>query len=121
MLHAVQIFASKSALDDYLYIILPALVRLSELDDSPLSVRIEAVQTIAKIARMHDIADHASRIIHPFARILVSFARGLCAQLTFANYQASGFTPLHVDCLNVICTLIKQLGTRICTLLSANL
>jgi hypothetical protein len=42
---------------------------------------------------MHDISDHASRVIHPFTRVL------------------AGPSPqLHVECLNVICVLIKQLG-----------
>jgi hypothetical protein len=65
-------------------------VRLAEQLDEAANVRLEAIQTISKIARlpptlsvrslivcvlcfrMHEIADHASRVVHPFARILVT-------------------------------------------------
>jgi hypothetical protein len=51
VLHAIQTFASKGALDDYLYVILPGLVRLCEQGEEPMNVRVDAVMTISKIAR----------------------------------------------------------------------
>ena len=94
VLHALRTLgASKGSLDEYLHILVPALIRLCEASDESITVRIDVVDTVGKIATMHDISDHASRVIHAFARIL-----------------AGTPSPLHDACLNVLCTLIAQLG-----------
>ena len=122
VLHALRVVASaKGSLEDYLHILLPALVRLCESPDEVLHMRIATVHTISAIASTHDISEHASRIIHPFARILQSTnntslsavsptsAVGLTAP---TNSAYSSLTPAHLynECMEVLCKLILQLG-----------
>jgi len=59
-----------SNLDDYLYLVVPAVVRLAEQADAPLNVRQNALSTLARLCRRLNVADYAARIVHPLARIL---------------------------------------------------
>jgi FKBP12-rapamycin complex-associated protein len=59
-----------SNLDDYLYLVVPAVVRLAEQAEAPLNVRQAALSTLAKLCRRLNVADYAARIVHPLMRIL---------------------------------------------------
>jgi len=151
VLHTLRVVASgkaaKGNLEDFLHILLPALVRLCESGAQPgtgtnvagqeelWAVRVATVRTIGAIATTHDISEHASRIIHPFARILAitnpathaTSATGNNALIPPASAGASTTTAassvsgdmtssaptpsmLFNECLNVLCKLILQLG-----------
>lgn len=117
LLNSLRIISVKGTLDEYIHIIVPALVRLidfttqatqtttnnnnnrSASHDSSYAnesdtVRLQALITLNQVVRHHTVADHASRIIHPFARTL--------AVLPWTN--------VHAECLAILCTLITQLG-----------
>lgn len=129
VLHCLRVVATaKGSLEDFLHILLPALVRLCESSEELLNMRIATVHTISAIASTHDISEHASRIIHPFARILQSTNNSLSNATTpagvttssstavslssSASTSASGVAPalLYNACLDVLCKLILQLG-----------
>lgn len=69
ILHALEVLGTN--LDDYLHLIIPAVVKLVEQADIIESqVRILAIQTLGRLCNKLNFSDYASRIIHPLARIL---------------------------------------------------
>jgi FKBP12-rapamycin complex-associated protein len=68
ILHALEVFGTN--LDDYLHLVVPAVVKLFEQVDAPLPVRALAIQKLGKMAQKLNFSDYASRIIHPLARVL---------------------------------------------------
>ena len=68
VLHAMMIFGIN--LEEYLHLILPAVVRLFERGDAPVSLKKCAIQAVGQLCKKVTFADHASRIIHPLARVL---------------------------------------------------
>lgn len=93
VLHALEVF--NTTVDDYLHLIVPAVVRLFEQVDVPLPVRALAIQTLGRLCDKLNFRDHASRIIHPIARVL----------------RKEDLKPLHVDAMNTLCELVFQLGS----------
>src|SRR5207237_7987707 len=59
----------------------------------PIFLRKEAIVTIARLSRVANLSDHASRIIHPLARVIVS-----------SSYE------LRVAALDTLCALVFSLG-----------
>ncbi|RKP27125.1 armadillo-type protein [Syncephalis pseudoplumigaleata] len=68
VLHALTVFGS--SLQDYMHLVVPSIVRVAERHEASLPVRRAAVVAIGQLCLKVDFSDHASRIIHPFARIL---------------------------------------------------
>lgn len=68
VLHALEVF--NTTVDDYLHLIVPAVVRLFEQVDVPMTVRALSIQTLGRLCDKLNFRDHASRIIHPIARVL---------------------------------------------------
>ena len=93
VLHALQVMCVKAAYGDSLHVLLPCLVRLCEQYELSEDIRVESVEALATISSLHSITDHASRLIHPFARMLVSSS-----------------PPLTDSIMKVLCILIQQLG-----------
>ena len=93
VLHALEVF--NTTVDDYLHLIVPAVVRLFEQVDVPMPVRALAIQTLGRLCDKLNFRDHASRIIHPIARVL----------------RKEDLKPLHVDAMNTLCELVFQLGS----------
>lgn len=91
VLHAFLVFGSN--IEEYIHLILPVIVRLFEKNDAPISLRKSAIQTVGQLARRVNLSDHASRIIHPLARIL----RGSNQELRLAS-------------MDTLCALVFQLG-----------
>lgn len=91
VLHAFLVFGANS--EEYMHLILPVIVRLFEKSTQPVSARKAAIETIAKLSRKVNLSDHASRIIHPLARVL-----------------QSGTHELRVAALDTLCALVFQLG-----------
>ncbi|KAJ3030013.1 UNVERIFIED_CONTAM: phosphatidylinositol kinase- protein kinase tor1, partial [Siphonaria sp. JEL0065] len=67
-LHAFVIFGA--TLEEYLYLVIPVIVRLFERQDVPLSIRKYAIQAAGQLSKKIDFADHSAKIIHPLLRIL---------------------------------------------------
>ena len=93
VLHALQVMCVKGCYQDSLHVLIPCLVRLCEQFELSEHIRVESVEALATISSMHSITDHASRLIHPFARMLVASSPTLTDSI-----------------MKVLCILIAQLG-----------
>jgi FKBP12-rapamycin complex-associated protein len=93
VLHAFGIFGS--SLEEYLHLVIPAIVRTFEQPDVPLILRKQAMQTITQLSRKLNFADHASAIIHPIARVLSSPASP---------------PELRNPAMDALCSLLLQMG-----------
>ncbi|KAF2071336.1 hypothetical protein CYY_007349 [Polysphondylium violaceum] len=93
VLKALEVFGTN--LDDYLHLVIPAVVKLFEQVDVTTHVRILSIQTIGRLCKKLNFSDYASRIIHPLARVL----------------DVPGDNDLREDALNTLCSLVYQLGS----------
>lgn len=91
VLHALTVFGSN--LEEYLHLVIPALVKEFEKPDVPLNVRRAAIQAVGRLSRKVDFTDYASRIIHPLFRVL----------------QQQSHHELRNPSMDTICSLILQL------------
>ncbi|EWC44191.1 phosphatidylinositol 3-kinase tor2 [Drechslerella stenobrocha 248] len=91
VLHAFSVFGANS--EEYMHLILPVVVRSFEKTAQPIPARRAAIETIAKLSRKVNLSDHASRIIHPLARVL-----------------QNGNHELRMAALDTLCALVFQLG-----------
>lgn len=94
VLHAFGIFGS--SLEEYLHLIIPAIVSTFERPEVPLLLRKQAMQTVSQLCRKINFADHASRIIHPLARVLSS---------------ATAPVELRIPAMDAMCALLVQMGS----------
>jgi len=67
-LHALKVFGPN--LEGYLHLVLPAVIRLIERSDFPLSIRKAGIQTLGQLCNKVNFSEHASRLIHPLSRIM---------------------------------------------------
>lgn len=67
ILRALSVFGTN--LDDYLHLIIPAVVKLCEQND--LKLRIQAIQTLSDLCQNMNLGTFASRILHPLARYVI--------------------------------------------------
>lgn len=81
--------------EEFLHLIIPAIVRTIERSDVKMSLRVAAVRTIDGLSRKVNFCDHASRIIHPLARVL-----------------ATGNAELRAAVMDTLCVLLVQLGSE---------
>ena len=58
------------ALEEYLHLIIPPLVRLFEKPDAPTSLRKQAILISGYLSKQVTFCDQASRIVHPLIRML---------------------------------------------------
>jgi FKBP12-rapamycin complex-associated protein len=79
------------ALEEYLHIIIPPLVRLFEKVDAPMSIRKQAIVMTGQLCRQVPFYDQASRVIHPLIRTL-----------TFAD--------LRSECMDTLSRIVFQMG-----------
>lgn len=68
VLDALQAFGRQ--LDDFLYLVIPAVVRLFEQAGAPDTLRIAAIRAVGRMSRTLNVSEYASRIIHPLSRAL---------------------------------------------------
>ncbi|KAF7356539.1 Serine/threonine-protein kinase TOR [Mycena venus] len=92
---ALQAFGS--ILEEYLYLVIPVVVKTYERVDGTTALRKRAIQTIDVLTKHVNFSDHASRIIHPLVRVLNG-----------ANNE------LRVAVLDALCSLVVQLGSDFC-------
>ncbi|KAI8371602.1 armadillo-type protein [Radiomyces spectabilis] len=67
-LHAFVVFGAN--IEEYMHLVVPAVVKFFEKPDAPVSVRRQAIMTITALCKKVNMFDYASRIIHPLARVL---------------------------------------------------
>lgn len=88
-------------LDDYLYLVIPSIVRLIEttyLTD----LRIHALKTLSKICQILNISEYSGRIVHPLCRILKENDSGIrkaifdtfCVFVKYTRYDFAIFVPM---------------------------
>lgn len=93
VLTALEVFGT--ALDDYLHLVIPAVVRLLEQLDISRAARRRAIETLGRLCRKLHIADYASRIIHPLSRVL----------------DDPALAAFHEPVMDTLCELVLQLGS----------
>eukprot|EP00762_Andalucia_godoyi_P003296 ANDGO_06658.mRNA.1 Serine/threonine-protein kinase TOR2 len=93
VLEALQIFGRH--LDEYLYMVIPAIMRIIESTDFHPSVRIAAVQCLSRLSRLSSFPEHASRIVHPLCRVMA---------ITDCPVQ------LRAESMDCLCCLVEQMG-----------
>ncbi|CAG8530152.1 16586_t:CDS:10 [Funneliformis mosseae] len=92
VLHALVVFGTN--IEEYMHLVIPVVVKLFEKSDVPLQLRKSAVQTIGQMSKKVNFSDHASRIIHPLARVL-----------------AMPYADLKTAAMDTLCALVVQLGS----------
>ncbi|KAI3638087.1 hypothetical protein MIR68_003698 [Amoeboaphelidium protococcarum] len=70
VLHALVVFGS--SVEDYLSLIMPALLQCAEKEDEPIMLRKSCIITIGKLSKNANIQEYAARIVHSMERILLS-------------------------------------------------
>ncbi|KAF7309844.1 Serine/threonine-protein kinase TOR [Mycena indigotica] len=89
---ALQTFGS--ILEEYLYLVIPVVVKTYERTDGSTILRRQAIHTINRLTRHVNFSDHASRIIHPLIRVFNT-----------ANNE------LRMAVMETLCSLVIQLGS----------
>lgn len=91
ILPALEVFGTN--LDDYLHLVIPAMVRLFEQMEAPLAIRTSAISTLGRLCNKLNLQDYASRIVHPLARVIET-----CPEL-------------RKEAMDTLCALVLQLGS----------
>lgn len=92
VLHSFVVFGPN--VEEYVHLIIPVIVRQFEKVENPMPVRTASIRTIGQMSKKVNLADHASRIIHPIARVM-----------------AGSSADLRKEALNTLCSLVFQLGS----------
>ncbi|CAG8699893.1 7091_t:CDS:2, partial [Ambispora leptoticha] len=92
VLHALVVFGTN--IEEYMHLIIPMVVKLFEKQDVLISLRKTAIVTIGQLSKKVNFSDHASRIIHPLARVL-----------------AVPVYELRMAAMDTLCELVYQLGS----------
>ncbi|KAI8098676.1 armadillo-type protein [Halteromyces radiatus] len=92
VLHAFVVFGAN--IEEYMHLVIPAIVKFFEKPDAPIAVRRQAMVTITSLCKKVNMFDYASRIIHPLARILPVLPN-----------------DARNSAMDLLCALVFQLGT----------
>lgn len=68
LLNTLLIFGAN--LEEYLHLVIPAIVKVFEKPANPMPLRKQAIQLVGQLCRNINITDQASRIIHTLVRVL---------------------------------------------------
>jgi FKBP12-rapamycin complex-associated protein len=68
VLHAFLVFGSSA--EEFMHLIVPAMVRVFDKVGQPASIRKTAMETIGRLSRRVNISEFASKIIHALGRVL---------------------------------------------------
>jgi FKBP12-rapamycin complex-associated protein len=93
LLNALLIFGQN--LEEYLHLVIPAIVKVIENSLNPLSVRKFAIQLLGQLCKILNMRDQASRLVHPMVRIL-----------------SSGEQELVMVAMDTLTRIAYQLGTE---------
>lgn len=100
VLRAFGVFGTN--LEEYLQLVLPSIVRTFERSENSTAVRKAAIGCIGLLCRKMNLSEHASRVVHPLARILHSNNNdlrraamdALCALMTQIDSDFNIFVPM---------------------------
>ncbi len=104
VLHALEVFEIN--LEDYLHLVIPAIVNLFEQDDPEMEIHKLAIQTLGRLCTHLNFTDYASRIIHPIVRLLDSPAEAKKDQS-----KINALAELRKEAFITLSALVLQLGT----------
>ncbi|EXJ58070.1 FKBP12-rapamycin complex-associated protein [Cladophialophora yegresii CBS 114405] len=99
ILHTFLVFGSSG--EEYMHMIIPAIVRIFENPAAPPNARRAAIDTLGKLSRTVNVSDFASLMIHPLSKILSS------PEKVVTNSSERSLKSAALDC---ICALIYHLG-----------
>lgn len=99
MLHTFLVFGSSG--EEYMHMIVPAIVSLFENPITPGNARRAAIETLGKLSRSVNLTDYASLMLHPLATILSS------SEKVVTNSSERSLKHTALDC---VCALIFHLG-----------
>jgi serine/threonine-protein kinase mTOR len=99
ILQTFLVFGSSG--EEYMHMIIPAVVAMFENTTAPFESRKRAIETLAKLSRVVNVTDFASLMLHPLAKIIASSEKVVTIS-TERNLKA-----IALDC---VCVLIYQLG-----------
>jgi FKBP12-rapamycin complex-associated protein len=68
ILHAFCVFGG--AIDEYLHLVVPVIVKMFERPDATAAIRKQAIVAVGQLSIKVNFCDHASRVIHPLVRVL---------------------------------------------------
>ncbi|KAG2382314.1 hypothetical protein C9374_005516 [Naegleria lovaniensis] len=91
-LHALIVFGRH--LEEYLYLVVPIVVKLFEAPTATPVLKKEAIRCIGKLSRILNFSEYSSRIIHPLSRVL--------------KVQN---TEIRQEAMDTLCNIIHQLGS----------
>ncbi len=91
VLDALRVFGTH--LNEFLYLVIPTLVKLIEQPEHRLALRHQALQSLVHFTHVLSLSEYVSRIVHPLIRILTHRS-----------------TELHGPAIAAICGLVHQLG-----------
>ena len=91
LLHTFLVFGSSA--EEYMHLIVPAMVRAFDKPGQPSNIRRAAMETIGRLSRQVNISEFASKIIHALGRVL-----------------AGSDTSLKQTALDTLSALMFQLG-----------
>eukprot|EP01119_Soliformovum_irregulare_P016010 TRINITY_DN4594_c0_g1_i2.p1 TRINITY_DN4594_c0_g1~~TRINITY_DN4594_c0_g1_i2.p1 ORF type:complete len:2365 (-),score=692.80 TRINITY_DN4594_c0_g1_i2:62-7156(-) len=103
VLHTLETFGS--ILEDYLHLVIPAVVNLCESDIQEADIPKLAIQVLGRLCKHLNVSDYASRIIHPIVRILDTPTPD-----PKLKEQHAAVIEMRVETLNTLSSLIFQLG-----------
>ncbi|KAF9172143.1 phosphatidylinositol kinase- protein kinase tor1 [Mortierella sp. AD011] len=91
-----------SNVEEFMHLIIPALVKTFEKTDAPMNLRRAAISTVGALSRRIDFSDYASRIVLPLVRNLASPGQELrnvtmdvlCLLVVQLKQDYVGFVPL---------------------------
>ncbi|KAL9940634.1 hypothetical protein V8E36_000122 [Tilletia maclaganii] len=93
-------------LEDYLQLVLPAIVKIVENPEVPIKLRFAAVQTLGTLSRRLNVCDYSSRIIQPLLRCLKSGPSELRSvimdTLTIIGVQLGGSFVIFIPVINKV-------------------
>ncbi|KAI8813143.1 armadillo-type protein [Cladochytrium replicatum] len=94
VLHAFVVFGSN--LEEYLHLVVPAIVKVFERSDLHIALRKTAIITTGQLCKKINFTDQASRIIHPLVRVLA-------------------ILDLRIPAMDTLCALVYQMGADFTT------
>ncbi|KAE8201307.1 hypothetical protein CF336_g251, partial [Tilletia laevis] len=93
-------------LEEYLQLVLPAIIKVLENPDAPIKLRIAAAQTLGTLARRLNICDHASKVVQPLLRCLKTgppeLRSTIMDTLTIIGVQLGGHFIIFIPAINKV-------------------
>ncbi|RMZ86883.1 hypothetical protein DV736_g5890, partial [Chaetothyriales sp. CBS 134916] len=99
ILQTFLVFGSSG--EEYMHMIVPAIVGMFESTSAPTNSRRQAIDTLTKLSRVVTLTDFASLMLHPLAKILST------SEKTIATSSERSLKSAALDC---VCALIYHLG-----------